>query len=120
MTDEIYDEAWESLEFQRDKKVASVMVWGAMSGLGISKLYFFEESHRPNSQYYCDNILQKFHDELHHRRRKTNTPMSSQMVADMTNFIFQQDGAPIHRSNLTQSVCSNLFPQFIDKNQWPG
>ena len=35
------------------------------------------------------------------------------------DFIFQQDGAPSHTSNATQSHLEQVVPHFIKKDQWP-
>lgn len=34
-------------------------------------------------------------------------------------YIFTQDGAPAHTSNVTQAWCKQHFPGFWDKNMWP-
>ncbi|KAI6656193.1 hypothetical protein LOD99_1526 [Oopsacas minuta] len=36
-----------------------------------------------------------------------------------TSFVFQQDGAPAHTSNVTQSWLHDNFPGFITKEEWP-
>ena len=33
-------------------------------------------------------------------------------------WIFQQDGANLHRYHLTPECCSNNFPSFTDKDHW--
>ena len=36
-----------------------------------------------------------------------------------SNYIFTQDGAPSHTSNLTQQWCKDNFSHFVNKNEWP-
>ena len=35
------------------------------------------------------------------------------------SFLFQQDGAPVHTANTTQSCLSTKIPDFISKVEWP-
>ncbi|CAF1317201.1 unnamed protein product [Rotaria magnacalcarata] len=35
-----------------------------------------------------------------------------------TGYLFQQDGAKPHVHHLTQNLCLDHFPSFIDKNHW--
>ena len=35
------------------------------------------------------------------------------------DFIFQQDGAPSHTSNATQTHLEQAVPHFIKKDEWP-
>ncbi|KAI6658755.1 hypothetical protein LOD99_15078 [Oopsacas minuta] len=35
------------------------------------------------------------------------------------SFVFQQDGAPAHTSNVTQTWLQSNIPCFIEKEQWP-
>jgi len=34
-------------------------------------------------------------------------------------WVFQQDGAKPHTSNIAQKYCNNNLHKFINKNQWP-
>jgi hypothetical protein len=36
------------------------------------------------------------------------------------SFIFQQDNATPHKSNLCQTWCREHLPDFIDSNRWPA
>ena len=42
------------------------------------------------------------------------------MLADMSDFLLMQDGAPPHTANLTQRWCAEHFPRFWRKVEWPG
>ncbi len=106
--------------YQKDKKCQGVLVWGCMSASGLSKLVFFDENTRITSNQYCDIVLNQFVYDLEHRTRKTRKPTTTQLVRNIENYCFQQDGAPIHTSSVTQETCDELFPSFIKKHEWPG
>ena len=40
--------------------------------------------------------------------------------AGISDYVFQQDGAPAHTSKATQRLCAELFPNFISKERWPS
>ncbi|KAI6648382.1 Transposase-like [Oopsacas minuta] len=42
------------------------------------------------------------------------------MPADMSDFLFMQDGAPPHTANLTQRWCVEHFPRIWREGEWPG
>lgn len=49
---------------------------------------------------------------------KTTGP--DKLFNNMVPQIFMQDGAPSHTANLTQQLCSRVFPSFWDKHFWLG
>ena len=69
----------------------SVMVWGGMTGHGLTDLHFVPQEMNFDSDYYIDNILQKivklaFNDNVVHRNlfRQLNLGLFQQMVQDVT------------------------------------
>jgi len=56
--------------------------------------------------YYCDNVLEK--GLLPDIRRISNN-----------DFVFQQDGAPAHRSRHTVAYLQSHVPEFIEPKNWP-
>ena len=55
------------------------------------------------------------------RRRKENgAPTKIGLLPDMSQAIFQQDGAPAHNATKTQQWCQDNFPGFWAKGVWPG
>ncbi|KAG1662924.1 Transposable element Tcb2 transposase [Nymphon striatum] len=89
----------------RRMKPAGVMVWAAVSSDGRkSPLVFIEQGTKVNSVVYMklleENVL----------------PWVTQAFGD--NYVFIQDGAPSHMSNVTQQWCKSHFSGFWDKNAW--
>ena len=42
------------------------------------------------------------------------------MVHNISDSIFQQDGAPAHHSKMSQEWLNNSVPSFWEKGIWPG
>jgi inhibitor of nuclear factor kappa-B kinase subunit alpha len=82
------------------------MVSIAVSKLGKTSLIFVQPGVKVNSAVYCDQLL--------------NTgllPDIRRLSGD--NFIFQQDGAPAHRSQQTVAFLRQTVPDFIEPENWP-
>ncbi|KAI6648091.1 hypothetical protein LOD99_11900 [Oopsacas minuta] len=85
----------------------SVMVWAGVSKMGRTPLVFVPQGVKINSINYREMVLE---------------PVLKNIGRDMfggTSFVFQQDGAPAHTSNVTQSWLHDNFPGFITKEEWP-
>ena len=54
------------------------------------------------------------------RKRKTGGITERAMLRDMSSFLFMQDGVPAHTAIATQTWCTNIFPRFWKKGEWPG
>ena len=54
------------------------------------------------------------------RKRKTGSTLQRAMTSDISKIIFMQDGAPAHTAKVTQQKCSDIFPSFWKKVEWPG
>ena len=96
-----------------------VMVWGAMSFSGLSELHIVPQGQTINQDYYCTKILE---DNLFKRIEK-NDPNGSifdvKLVPDMSQLIFQQDGARAHTARRTQELLATKIPNFWNKAMWP-
>ena len=90
----------------RCQKPASVMVWTAISDSWRSPLIFLKEDTKVNANSYIEGIL---------------TPVLVEMKKHFRDevFTFQQDGAPLHTANKTQTWCEHHFPRFWIKELWP-
>ena len=89
------------------QKPASVMVWAGVTSCGRkTPLIFIPEGVKVNQHVY----LAMLRDQVKPWIDSNDWPSS---------YIFQQDGAPSHTSNLVQKWCSTNFEGFWDKNQWP-
>lgn len=90
----------------RRMKPAGVMVWAAVASDGSkSPLVFIEEGVRVNTQVYIKMLDEKVF------------PWITESFGK--RYVFTQDGAPSHTSNLTQKWCKDHFSGFWDKNMWP-
>src|SRR5215469_6480112 len=84
----------------------SIMISVAVSKLGKTDLVFVTPGAKINSVYYCDNVLEQ--GLLPDIRRISNN-----------DFVFQQDGAPAHRSRHTVAYLRSRVPEFIEPESWP-
>ena len=66
---------------------------------------FVEDKSKVNADYYMDMLLPKLMDDCHHLLGQ--------------QFIFQQDGAPVHAAKSTQQWLAARCPDFINKDAWP-
>ena len=91
----------------RLQKPLSVMVWAGVSAIGRTPLVFVPPGVKINSISYQELILEPVVKDL------------SQMMCSGESFLFQQDGAPAHTSNSTQSWLRNNISDFVTKEEWP-
>ena len=88
------------------QKPAGVMVWAAVASDGTkSPLLFIEEGVKVNSLVYLQMLKEKV------------LPWVTEAFGE--HYVFTQDGAPAHTSNVTQMWCKEHFSGFLDKNMWP-
>jgi len=85
----------------------SVMVWAGVSARCRTKLIFVSEGVKINSAIYRDLILEPVVKQAGHT------------MFENQHWTFQQDGAPAHRSNVTQTWLKDNIPSFITREQWP-
>ena len=91
----------------RAQKPSSVMVWAGISAVGRTPLIFVPSGVKINAATYKELILEPVVKDL------------SQTMFKNKSFLFQQDGAPAHTANTTQSWLSTKIPDFISKVEWP-
>ena len=97
-----------------------LMVWGAMSARAVSELHFSPPKCTVNAWYYVDNILAGPCLDAFSRKRSTGTILQKKFCENMYESIFQQDGAPVHTSKLSQQWCQISIPNYWAKEIWPG
>ncbi|VDL65467.1 unnamed protein product [Nippostrongylus brasiliensis] len=83
------------------------MVWTAITSDGKSDLVFVEEGVKIDSSLYLEDILTK---SLLSWTRNHFTGQS---------FVFQQDGAPAHKSKAEQGWLQRELAEFISSSEWP-
>ena len=91
--------------FQPKKFGKAVMVWGAISFNGKSKLYFVKPGIKINSEYYINNVLKPFLKE-------------AKVLYPQNDFIFHQDSAPSHASKKTIKFLKDNNIKFITPEEW--
>ena len=84
----------------------SVMVSVAVSKLGRTVPFFVTPRAKVNSVYYCEQVLQ-------------NGLLPDIRLQSGDDYIFQQDGAPAHRSRHTVACLTLNVPEFIEADNWP-
>ncbi|KAI6658361.1 MhmaT1 transposase [Oopsacas minuta] len=89
------------------QKPHSVMVWAGVSATGRTPLIFVPPGVKINATTYRELILEPVLQNL------------GQTMFNGEPFIFQQDGAPAHTANSTQTWLQHNFPGFIQKTEWP-
>ncbi len=101
----------------RDKKSPKVEVYASISSMGIAGPVFIDGS--VNSQTYIDKVLPIIALEIKNRTKKTDNPTTTRMVPNTRKFVFQQDLATSHTSNVTQKFLCKNIPNFLDKKSTP-
>ena len=103
------------------KQSAKVMVWGGMTGRGLTRLHILPSGQTLTSEYYIKEILEKEVKPLTSRRQVTGGPTERKLFSSKKAMSFVQDGAPVHTSKVTQTWChlKNL-PNLIPKDEWPA
>lgn len=92
----------------------SVMVWGGMTGHGLTDLHFVPQGVKINSEYYIDNILKKL------AKPAFNDSVVQRMLFSAPNTgLFQQDGARCHTSVKTIRWLDENIPSYIHPKDWP-
>ncbi|CAF4345681.1 unnamed protein product [Didymodactylos carnosus] len=80
-----------------------IMIWLGVCYQGVTRPVIIEGT--INSSRYIEEIL----------------PIAFEDGEKMlgSDFIFQQDGAPAHRDQMTQQWCEENFPDYWTKDRWP-
>ena len=106
--------------FQTVKHPAKIQVWAVMSHQALSELHFIPPKTSINASYYTEEILAKCLVQAMTRTKVTGSILERSMLQNMSEAIFQQDGAPAHSSKMAQEWCNNNLSSFWKKGTWPG
>jgi hypothetical protein len=90
---------------ERQQFPRSLMVWVGVSTQGKLPLIFCEEGCKLNAERYRDDILRKV------------IPYANKMHNG--KWVLQQDSAPSHRAESTQSYIKENVPSHIPAKRWP-
>ena len=82
------------------------MVWLAACSAGLTKSIIFKPCETLQQGNYVKDVLPLVLSE------------GKRLIGG--SFIFQQDNATPHKSNLAQTWCEGNLPDFINSNRWPA
>ena len=71
-------------------------------------------------KYYVEEILEKAVLPAFNRTHENGSVLACKMLPDMSQAIFQQDGAPAHHSAMAQQWLQAHIQTFWPKGTWPG
>ena len=119
------DIVWGSQESQvppsyQVKGSAKWMVWGGMTGHGLTSLHFIPQGQTVTAECYITKILEKEVKPLFSRRSTTEEPVKRKLFTNKSSATFIQDGAPAHTAKATQQWCKKNLPNFMKKDEWPA
>lgn len=97
-----------------------IHVWGLMSYRALSELHIIPVGQTVTAKYYVENILEKCLLPAMKRSKENGGLLERKLLPDMSEAIFQQDGAPAHHSKLAQEWLQTNLNSFWHKGTWPG
>ena len=97
-----------------------IQVWGMMSYRALGKLHIIPKGQMVNAKYYVDEILEKNLLPDFNRKKEKGSVLERKLLPNMSEAIFQQDGAPAHQSHLAQNWLQSNLDSFWVKGTWPG
>ena len=100
------------------KHSPKVMVWAGMSFHWATELYLVPQGQTVDQEYYQEEILKKNLFVALNRTRDTGPPSQRRLVKNMSDLVFQQDGARPHTALRTQQLLRDKIPKFWDKDMY--
>ena len=118
------DIVWGSQESQvppvyQVKKSSKWIIWGGMTGRGVTELHFMPQGQTLTADYYVNNILEKEVKPLLRRKNVNEAIDKRQLFSSNRRMASVQDGAPAHTAKATQAWNKRNLPNFIEKTSWP-
>jgi hypothetical protein len=102
-----------------DKYTLKTEVYVGVTSRGITGPVFIDSPETVCAANYVSRVLPGLTSGIPARKRKTNDPTTTCLFAKPTQFVFQQDLASAHRSNLAQEWCRENLPSFMPKAETP-
>lgn len=90
----------------RSQHPSTIMIWMGITWNGLTQPIFFERGERLNAQLYMDKVL-------------THVKREGERLFQHGQWTYQQDGAPAHRSKVSQRWCEQHLPNFWKAGIWP-
>ena len=102
------------------KKSSKWIIWGRMTGRGLTGIYFLPQGQTLTADYYINNILEKEVKPVLHRKDVIEATDNRKWFSSNRHMTFVQDGAPAHAAKATQAWCKKKnLPNFVEKTCWP-
>lgn len=97
----------------------SVLVWGGITSLGLTKLHIIPNKTSVNSAYYINEILEKEVKPAFKRAVVCNDLTATKLFRDNSEGLFQQDGARAHTSRASIEWLNTNINGYISPEDWP-
>ena len=102
------DIVWGSQESQvppayQVKKSSKWIIWGGMTGRGLTGIHFLPQGQTLTADYYINNILEKEVKPVLHRKNVNEATDKRKLFSSNRHMTFVQDGAPAHAAKATQA-----------------
>jgi len=118
------DVVWESQESSvpcapQVKFSPSVLVWGGMTSLGLTKLHIIPNKSSVTSAYYITEILEKEVKPAFQRTVVCAELTATKMFHNNGEGLLQQDGARAHTSRSSVEWLNKNINGYISPEDWP-
>ena len=97
----------------------SVLVWGGISSLGLTKLHIIPNKTSVNSTYYINEILEKEVKPAFQRTVVCSDLTATKLFHNNSEGLFQQDGARAHTSRASLEWLNTNINGYISPEDWP-
>lgn len=104
--------------YPKDQFPKSVHVYGGMSHIGLTKLIYVNGN--ITGKKYVEDILPKLTIEIQNRTKLKGKVNEIKLFEKKNEFIFEQDHAKSHDSNISQDWCTKNLKYFLNKNDTPA
>jgi hypothetical protein len=97
----------------------SVLVWGGITALGLTKLHIIPNKTSVNSTYYINEILEKEVKPAFQRTVVDSDLTATKLFHKNSEGLFQQDGARAHTSRASIEWLNTNINGYISPEDWP-
>ena len=105
---------------EKVKFPSKLHVWRLMSYTALSDLHIIPQGRTVTADYFIEEILNQTLLSSLKRKRRTGSVLTRKLLPNMSEYIFQQDGAPAHNATRTQDWCRQHLNAFWAKGTWSG
>jgi transposase len=106
-------------ELIEDKYTLKTEVYVGVCSRGITGPVFIDSPETVCAANYVHDVLPAIAASVKSRTKRTNDPTTTKLFQNPGRFLFQQDLASAHRSNLSQQWCRDNLHSFIPKQKTP-